>query len=80
MNKRGFSLLVTLMLCVIFILLGLALAKPLQQVTGDSKAQLNCSTTTDNEVKADCRAIDAQMIFIIVILGLGLTIVGGSLI
>ena len=81
MNKKGFSLFYGLMLGLVFILLALSFAKPLKDVTGEARNNeaLNCSTTTDNELKADCTAIDSMQIFIIIIIGLGLVIIGGSL-
>jgi hypothetical protein len=81
MNKRGFGLFLGMMLCITFIVLALAFAPALHQVTDEARNNeaLNCSTTTDNEIKADCTAIDSMQIFIIIILGLAVGVIGGAL-
>ena len=81
MNKRGFSLFFGMMMFIVFIVLGLALAPAIKSVTGEAKNNeaLNCSTTTDNQTKAVCTGIDGMQIFILVILGLAGIIIGGSL-
>ena len=81
MNKKGFGLFYGMMLGLVFIILALSFAPVLKSVTGEARDNeaLNCSTTTDNQIKADCTAIDAMQIFILVILGLAGIIIGGTL-
>ena len=72
MNNKGTSLFFGLMLAVILMIIGLALAPALQDVTNETmdNPSLNCSTTTDNTSKAICTSIDIQQLFIGVIFGL----------
>ena len=81
MNKKGFGLFLGMMLCITFIVLALAFAPALHQVTDEARNNeaLNCSTTTDNQDKAVCTGIDAMQIFILVIIGLAGIVIGGSL-
>jgi len=81
MNKRGFSLFFGMMMFIVFIVLGLALAPAIKSVTGEAKNNeaLNCSTTTDNQTKSVCYSIDAMMLFILVIWGLAGFVLGGVL-
>jgi len=72
-DKRGFVLILGLMMGVVVILLALALAPSLKKTTDEQKASpfLNCSTTTNQQLKAVCTSIDLQNIFIALLIGIG---------
>ena len=60
MNKKGQTVFVALMIGVVLIILALALAFPVNQVTTDSRVDLNCSNTTlDYQDKANCVVVDS---------------------
>lgn len=81
MNKKGFVLLFSLMMVVVFFLLGLALAPALKGVTGEAMDSplLNCSTTTNDQIKIACDSIDMQQLFIGVIFGMAGLLLARSL-
>lgn len=60
MNKKGTTIFISFMLGVVCFLLGLSLATPLKQVIDDSRAegQLNCTTVTAYQDKANCYVVD----------------------
>ena len=61
MNKRGTAIFFILMMGIIFFVLGLALAHPLQQVLSETMgaSQLNCSNTDITQVRqAICTQTD----------------------
>ena len=58
MNKKGQSLFVFLMLGLVVIWLGINLANPFREVNQDSLNQLNCTTVTSYQDKANCVAVD----------------------
>ena len=72
MNKKGFTLIFGLMFATILFILGLALAPSLKGVTGEvmQDTSLNCSTTSNTQLKAICTSIDIQQLFIGIIFGL----------
>lgn len=78
MNKKAQgSLLVILMLGMVFFLLGLALSYPLNQVTSDSRTQMNCSEVTAYQDKANCVVVDMfNPLLVGTILGLAGMILG----
>ena len=73
-NKKGSSLFVMLMLGVLLLILGLALAPALSSTVDESMstAQLNCSDASiNNQQKAECTSIDMQrFLFVGTIFGL----------
>lgn len=71
-NKRGdASIFVILMLCVTFMILGMAFAKPLVEVAASNMLQLNCSAPADNYFKGVCYSLDIfSSLFTLVIFGL----------
>jgi len=46
------------MLSVVLLLLAINLASPFKQVNDDSLSQLNCTTVTSYQDKANCVAVD----------------------
>jgi len=72
-NKKGFILIYGLMLGVIVFLLALALSPSLKQVTEEqmNSPLLNCSTTTNQQLKAVCTSIDLQNLFVALLIGVG---------
>lgn len=81
MNKRGFGLLISLMLGVICFLLGLALAYPVQQVMVENMAQANCSATDlPYQTQALCTILDLFTPLIVgVLFGIAGFFIGGNL-
>lgn len=56
----GATIFVILMLGIVIIFLALNLAYPLNQVTTDSRIQMNCSNSTlEYQDKANCVAVDS---------------------
>ena len=83
LNNRGQAMFVSLMLGVIFFIMGLALASPLNSVVSESLLQLNCTTnyltnsSIDNQTKAICTQIDMFLpLFIGTLFGLGGALIG----
>ncbi len=72
-DKRGFTILVGLMIFTLFIVLGLALAPALKQVVEEQMADpvLDCANQTNQQLKAVCTSIDFLQLFVVVIFGLG---------
>lgn len=62
-------------------ILGLALAPALKEVTGETMGDplLNCSTTTNAQIKTVCTSIDIQNLFIGIIFGVAGIIIVRSL-
>jgi hypothetical protein len=81
MNKRGQGILVLLMLVVTFIILGLALAKPMVETQSYNMAQLDCGNVSiSNNYKATCESLDIfSWIFTGIIFGIVGAIVGGMI-
>jgi len=73
-NKKGSTVLFSLMLAVLFFVIGLALAAPLQEVSQQAMddQQLNCSNSTiSDQNKAICTSIDIiPPVFIGILFGL----------
>ena len=75
MNRKGQTLFYGLMLGIVIFVLALALAPPVRDFTyvtmnesvGDTVG-LNCSTTSDNFVKATCIVADLSLFYFIGIL------------
>ena len=53
-NKKGQSAVLVFMIAVVVIILGLAFAFPVNEATTNAQTSMNCSTTTDDFVKAGC--------------------------
>ena len=72
-DKRGFALIYGLMLGVVVFLLALGLAPSLRDTVNEQLTNplLNCSTTTDAQIKAVCTSIDLQNIFVMLLIGIG---------
>lgn len=72
-DKKGFILLYSLMLAVIIFLLALALSPPMKDVIEETMSNnlLNCSTTTNPQTKAICTSIDIQLLFNVILIGIG---------
>jgi len=72
-DTRGLSLIFGLMVGVVVFLLALALAPSLKSVTDEQRESplLNCSTTSDSQIKAICTSIDLQNLFIAILVGIG---------
>lgn len=81
MNNNGSTFLVSFMLAIILFLLGLAIAPALKDTTQESMNDpiINCSTTTNNQLKAVCTSIDMQQLFIGFIFGVAGLIIARSL-
>ena len=80
MNKKGQTIIVGFMLGVVAIFLAIALAPALKDTSDEAMndPMLNCSTTTDDQTKSVCTAIDMQMpTYVAVLLGLAFLIIGG---
>jgi hypothetical protein len=80
MNKRGQTILVALMLGIVCFWLGLTLAYPFSQVVQDARAegQLNCSTVTEYQDKANCVVVDIMLpLFVGTIFGIAGFFIGG---
>ncbi len=60
MNKKGFTLIFSLMIAVVLFILGMALAPGTNTIVNDSMDSelLNCSTTEDQQDKAACTQLD----------------------
>ena len=60
MNKKGFTLFLSLMIAIVLFVLGMALAPGTNEIVNDSMDSplLNCSTTTDQQTKAICTQTD----------------------
>jgi hypothetical protein len=83
MNKRGQTIFVALMLGVVCFWLGLTLAKPFSEVVNEARAegQLNCSTVTEYQDKANCVVVDSLLPLLIgTIFGIGGFFIGGRLV
>lgn len=72
MNKRGQAIIFLLMIGSVIIILALAFANPLKQVTDDARNTtsgdtlgLNCVNTTDTFVEAACISTDIAMPYFI---------------
>jgi hypothetical protein len=81
-NKRGQTIFVALMLGIVCFWLGLTLATPFSQVISDAKGegQLNCSTVTSYQDKANCVVVDSLLpLFIGTVFGIGGFFIGGRL-
>ena len=81
MNKKGFGLIFALMFAVMMFVLGLALAPVLQDVTDQTRADplLNCSTTTNAQIKAVCTSVDIQQFWVGIIFGVAGLIIARSI-
>ena len=83
MNKKGSTILISLMIGIICFLLGLALALPIKQVIDDSRAegQLNCTTVTSYQDKANCYVVDMFLPLLVgTFFGIAGFFIGGRLI
>lgn len=78
-NKRGqVNIFISLMLGIVFFILGIALASPFAQVTSTASTQMNCSTATDYQTKANCTSTDMLLPLLVgTILGIGGFFIGG---
>lgn len=80
-DKRGFTLIYSLMLGVLFFALALAIAPALHDTTSEasSTSLLNCSNASSlsNQDKSVCTSIDIQQLYIPIIFGFVGIIVGG---
>ena len=71
MNKKGQTMALAFMLAVVVILLALAFAKPVNEMTtmamNDTSAigGMNCTATTDEFVKAACWTADIGQFYVI---------------
>jgi hypothetical protein len=65
-DKRGFSILIALMLGAVLLILGMALAPALKDTTSEamSSSFLNCSSTSNQQLKAVCTSIDIQQWYV----------------
>ena len=74
MNKKGTTLFFTLMMGIVFFLLGLALTPVISEITAEatSTSQLNCSNASiSDQDQAVCTSLDIQQfLFIGTIFGL----------
>ncbi len=72
-DKRGTSIFFALMIAVVLFVLGLALANPLKEITGEAMADtaLDCANATNDQIRAVCTSIDIQQLFIGIIFGIG---------
>ena len=72
-HKQGFVLLYALMVGVVVFLLALALAPPMKKVVENTMSSnlLNCSTTSNPQTKAICTSIDLQLLFNVILIGIG---------
>ena len=81
MNKKGFAILVSLMLAVVFFILGMALAPALKDTTQEAmdSYMLNCSSTSITQTtQAVCTSIDMFLpLFVGLIFGVAGALVGG---
>ena len=57
-NKKGQVFAVAFMLAVVVILLGLAWAFPVNETATNAMTSMNCTSTTDDFVKAACWTLD----------------------
>jgi ABC-type sugar transport system substrate-binding protein len=84
MNKRGTSFFLILMLAVIFFLLGLALASPLNAVVQESRttAALNCTNSSiDSYKKGACVITDLYSpYFVGILFGIAGAILGARIV
>ena len=71
LNKKGQMAALVFMLSIVLIILGLALAFPLNEITTSAMNEtseiggMNCTGTTDDFVKAGCYTVDlTQVLFI----------------
>lgn len=71
-DKRGFMVLIALMIGVTLFILGMALAPALKDTTDEARNStlLNCSTTDNAQLKSVCTAIDIQQLYFGIILGI----------
>lgn len=79
MNKKGqmANYALVLMLAVVVIILGMSMAKPLNDANNESRTNMNCTGTTDDFVSAGCLINDiGQAYFIGGIIALAGVIVG----
>ncbi len=66
MNIKGFSFILTFMLVVTLFFLGLALAKPLTEVTDEQRAALDCTNSSISTLeKATCAQVDLYAPFFV---------------
>ena len=73
MNGRGQAAFYLLMLFIVFIILGLALAYPLTQVSSDAQGVngLDCGNATSYQDKANCTSTDSlPWFYVLIIFGL----------
>lgn len=82
MNKRGYTIFFSIMLGVIFFVLGLALANPLKETIVESRgvSYLDCTNSSiSDQNKAVCTSLDImQPLYIGVIFGLAGLLFGGA--
>jgi len=80
-NKRGFTLLYSLMLGVLLFIVGLAVAPALNSTVTEysSTSELNCTNASSltNQDKSVCTAMDVQQLYLAVILGIAGIVIGG---
>jgi len=81
MNKKGSLAILSIMLAITIIVLVLALAGPVKESAFLARNEshgnivgMNCSTTTDNFVKAGCLVVDLNLFYFV---GALLLIAGG---
>lgn len=71
MNKKAQGVAVAFMLAVVLIILGLALALPVQEISSHAQNEtsdiggMNCTATTDDFVKAGCWITDLSPAYFI---------------
>lgn len=80
MNKRGQTYIVGLMIGVIFFFFGMVIAHPLSQVISSASTDMNCTTVTAYQDKANCVIVDIFLpVFVGAIFGFAGFIIGGKL-
>jgi len=82
-NKKGqVNIFISIMLGVVLFFLGLNLAQSLSQVVQDARAegQLNCSTVTTYQDKANCVVVDSMLpLFVGTAFGIAGFLIGGRI-
>jgi len=79
-GKRGMSAFFLLMIFVVFIILGLALAKPLTEFSSDAQGVngLDCGNVTGYQDKANCTSVDfLPFLYVVIAFGLAFIIIKG---
>lgn len=80
LNKRGTSFFLVFMLGIVCFILGMALTYPIVQTVQDGQQQMNCSTATDYQTKANCTSVDMFIPLLIgTLFGLAGMLIGGKL-